>query len=617
MAEPETCAGCDTPLTEGIPDVFCPACALRRALALGTALTPIGEQQSNPPQFKLASQTEGRAQSAMMSTVAPSAGDVISDYKLLERIGGNMGIVFKAQHESLGKTVALKLIPAEALVDGNRRKRFQREIRAMGKLSHDNLVSASDARTVGPWHLVAMEWIDGRDLQQILRAEGPLPIDLACEAARQAALALECVHRNELIHRDVKPSNLMLTGNGTIKLIDLGLALPVQDESAQLTRTGHVLGSMPYCAPEQIRDSSNVDPRADIYGLGCTLYHLLSGKAPYSDRHRSFHEIIEAHRTEPFPSILQARGDGPEALDKLLRRMTAKDPNARFSSAAEVAHALEPFARGANLSRLLVPKMPKPINSQVRTLTAAHAKPEVFPTSRNKLWIAAGTAALLLAALALASRFSSTPLAGAPVVVLMDTTAPGGVYDDKTRDTGGTNAEVLEEELEKAIPAKFVPMKIRSDWHRDYHVAKMNAALVVIHRSSFFHTWNAELKLGMPPFTNVVAGGEAEAQARWDSLYRLGDERLGQFLGFVGTVSPQTLFLIYSRGTDTNWLDNYYREQVWVPRLENRFPSLKGRVSTMVIPGEKKGSFTNLETADAMRKRVASLLRLPENRSSE
>ena len=242
-----------------------------------------------------------------MSRADPAPGDFIEDYEILEKIGGNMGLVFKARHRRLNKVVALKLIP---ISDPALLARFEREIRVMGQLEHPNLVTAADAHNVGPWILVAMEWIDGMDLHQLVKRQGHLPVAAGCEAAREAALGLQYAHEHGLIHRDIKPSNLMLTRSGTIKVIDMGLALIMEDTTLQLTQTGLVLGTMSYCAPEQIRDASHVDIRADIYSLGCTLYHLLTGKSPYWQR-KTFAEIIQAHLNDPFPSLVEARPEAP------------------------------------------------------------------------------------------------------------------------------------------------------------------------------------------------------------------------------------------------------------------------------------------------------------------
>src|SRR4051812_26655459 len=368
MTKTRTCAECNAALPAGVPNLFCPACALRGALAIGNPLalprpaerTEKGswsrwfrrvrtkEQPGRSEEITIASPDRPERESPLVTTVAPEPGDVIEDYEILEKIGGNMGLVFKARHRLLDKTVALKLLPADCISDPVRLARFERELRVMGQLEHPNLVKAADARIVAHWHLVAMEWIEGVDLHGLIGTQGPFPVAIASEITRQSAVGLQYAHEHGLIHRDIKPSNLMLTRTGTIKVIDMGLALAREDSTAQLTQAGLVLGTMSYCAPEQFRDASNVDIRADIYSLGCTLYHLLTGKAPYWQR-KTFAEIMQAHLHDPFPSLTEARPDAPPGLETVLVRMTAKDPNGRLSTPREVTEALEPFARGADL----------------------------------------------------------------------------------------------------------------------------------------------------------------------------------------------------------------------------------------------------------------------------
>src|SRR5437899_383182 len=332
MADELKCNECGRPISPGAQRALCVRCLL--ALGLGAVeedmpgdehneewpeipdhtLWPIGwlrrlqtrKQADRSQQIAVASAEDKGGQCPPMSGADPVPGDVIEDYEILEKIGGNMGLVFRARHRLLDKVVALKLLPAEWIADLARLARFQREIRVMAQLEHPNLVTAADARIVGSWHLVAMEWIDGVDLSWLVRTQGLLPVADACEAARQAALGLQCAHQHGLIHRDIKPSNLMLTRAGTIKVIDMGLALIREDSTAQLTQTGFVLGTMSYCAPEQFRDASSVDIRADIYSLGCTLYHLLAGKSPYCHR-KTFAEIVQAHLNDPFTRLPEPR----------------------------------------------------------------------------------------------------------------------------------------------------------------------------------------------------------------------------------------------------------------------------------------------------------------------
>jgi serine/threonine protein kinase len=624
MTKTQTCAGCEASLSEGVPDVFCPVCALRQALAIGnpvpgrpseaeiiprTGFATRNMEDRQNPQIFLASTRNRERQSAMMTQIAPVPGEVIEDYEILEKVGGNMGFVFKARHLLLDKVVALKLLPADWISDPARLARFQREMRVMGQLAHPNLVTAADARSVDSWHLVAMEWIEGLDLQRLVRTQGPLPVAVACEVIRQAALALQYAHEHGLIHRDIKPSNLMLTRAGTIKVIDLGLALTREETTPPLTHPGVVLGTMTYCAPEQFRDASAVDIRADLYSLGCTLYHLLTGQAPYGDR-KTLVELVQAHLNDPFPSLGEARPDAPASLQAVLARMTAKDPAARFATPGEVAEALEPFAQGANLKTLFLRRTQQ---TSPPRITAAQAAPSSEGPGRaaerqqrpKARWPHVAALLVLLLAITAAGFLMMSPAAGDPVVILMDTTAPGGVYDEENRIRGGTNAEELNKLLHDLLPNSLRQEAISSTWEREAQVLAMHPRLVVIHRSLFFHSLNAELKFGSPPFADPAD------YERWRTLYRIGDDRVRAFIGLVGTVEPHTEFLVYSRGTDENWLDLGFRER-WKKELEDRFPKLKHRVITMLIPGLKAGTFRDHETGEKMRDRIKAILGLHE-----
>jgi serine/threonine protein kinase len=552
-----------------------------------------------------------------MTTVAPAPGEVIGDYEILERIGGNMGLVFKARHRLLDKVVVLKLVPAECIADPARLTRFQREMRAMGQLEHPNLVTASDARSAGDWHLVAMELIDGVDLHQLVRNRGPLPIAAACEAARQAALGLQCVHEHGLIHRDIKPSNLMLTRAGVIKVIDMGLALIRDDSTAQLTQTGLVLGTMSYCAPEQFRDASHVDIRADIYSLGCTLYNLLTGKSPYWQR-KTFAEIMQAHLHEPFPSLAEALPDAPAGLEAVLARMTAKDRDARFSTPKEVVEALGSFARGADLKPLVPAKSDQSPAGQVtpgktprppqrrRTEKGAGQRPKLpWPSIAALLVLLAIVGAVILAVVP--SKKDARTIVTDRVVVLMDTTATKGIYDPDNIDAGRSNADELYRGLVGLdgilLPSSLHKEAIGADWARDSFVIGLEPDLVIIHRSSFFHPLAARIKLAYPPFAN------AEDQKRFQDIYDAQDVRLRGFISLVGSAVPHSHFLVYSRGTDTNWLNPVFRTN-WTATLESDFTNLQGRIQTMVIPNTNLGTFRDPATMEEVRNYVRKMLRL-------
>ena len=554
-----------------------------------------------------------------------------------------MGLVFKARHRLLDKVVVLKLVPAECIAEPARLTRFQREMRAMGQLEHPNLVTASDARSVGDWHLVAMELIDGVDLHQLVRNRGPLPIAAACEIARQTAQGLQYAHEHGLIHRDIKPSNLMLTRAGTLKVIDMGLALIREDSTAQLTQTGLVLGTMSYCAPEQFRDASHVDIRADIYSLGCTLYHLLTGKSPYWQR-KTFAEVMQAHLHEPFPSLAEALPEAPAGLEAVLTRMTAKDRDARFSTPREVVEALEPFARGAELEPLVPAKTqqhpPQRGTTGKPTPTPERLAGAIQPLQPKARWprIAAYFAILLVVGIAVFLAVNPRPTeevqpsspspttAGLPpprhpVVVLVDTTAERGIYDEQDRRKGISNTEVLRNSVLRDLSLRVESLNVSIDaydltWRGENHVLAAQPDLVVIHRSVFFHPVNVEFEFGYPPFTNYFSDANkwVAASNKWQRAYGVADDKLVSFIAIIGNESLRTRFLVYSTGTDANWIREEYRKW-WKEQIEARFPALKDRIDTMRIPQRAdgtKGTFKDAYTAGLMRDQVKTILRLPD-----
>ena len=205
--------------------------------------------------------------------------------------------------------------------------RFDREMMAVGSLDHPNIVRASDAREIDGRRVLVMEFVAGMDLADLVRHYGPLPIADACEMIRQTALGLQSAHERGLVHRDIKPSNLMLTPQGQVKLLDLGLALfqtqpPTETE---MTAAGQTVGTAEYMAPEQVSDPHTVDIRADIYGLGCTLYKLLAGHAPFdSPRYRTHITKMAAHLRDRIPPIRRERKEVPAALAKVLHKMLAR-----------------------------------------------------------------------------------------------------------------------------------------------------------------------------------------------------------------------------------------------------------------------------------------------------
>ncbi|MGA2030926.1 MAG: bifunctional serine/threonine-protein kinase/formylglycine-generating enzyme family protein [Thermoguttaceae bacterium] len=272
-------------------------------------------------------------------------GLVFGEYVVLDKLGeGGMGVVLKAQHRRMKRTVAIKILSSAAMKQAGAVERFHREVEAAAKLIHSNIVTAFDAAEHQGMHYLAMEYVEGRDLATIVKDRGPLEVQQAVECVLQAARGLEYAHGEGIVHRDIKPGNLLLDKKGAVKILDMGLARLAGADAAlggpeRLTATGQVMGTCDYMAPEQAYDSHNVDIRADIYSLGCTLYRLLTGSAPYA--RETLMQILLAHREDPIPSLCAVRPEAPAELDACFQRMVAKEPGERQSSMAEVIAELE------------------------------------------------------------------------------------------------------------------------------------------------------------------------------------------------------------------------------------------------------------------------------------
>ncbi len=269
----------------------------------------------------------------------------LGSYVLLERIGeGGMGQVFKAKNWKLGRIVAVKLIRKERLANEEAVRRFHREIRAAAQLSHPNIVLAYDADEVNGTHFFAMEFVEGSDLAKLIKQHGPMPVAQACDCVRQAAVGLLHAHERGMVHRDIKPHNLLLTKQGVVKILDMGLArLTHADEdgeaSTTMTQEGVVMGTPDYMAPEQAEESHSVDVRADLYSLGCTLYQLLTGKVPFPGG--TLIQKLKKHQFEQPMPVEQRRPDVPPAVAAVVRKLMAKRPQDRYQTPAELVRALE------------------------------------------------------------------------------------------------------------------------------------------------------------------------------------------------------------------------------------------------------------------------------------
>jgi serine/threonine protein kinase len=281
-------------------------------------------------------------------------GLVIGDYIVLDKIGsGGMGLVLKARNRREARIVALKLLPPSISRDRAAVIRFRREASAVAKFRHPNIVSAIDSGETHGLLFLVMEFVDGPDLARIVKQKGPFSAAQAINTIIQAARGLQEAHAHGIIHRDIKPANLLLDSSGTVKVLDLGLARVTQPQALvsgdgsefDLTVSGSIVGTVDYMSPEQAYDPRMADGRSDIYSLGCTLYYLLTGKAPYGGR--TFMERLLGHRERPIPSLRASRRDVPEVLDTAFRLLVAKSPEGRPQTMAAVISELEGCRRAA------------------------------------------------------------------------------------------------------------------------------------------------------------------------------------------------------------------------------------------------------------------------------
>jgi serine/threonine protein kinase len=269
-------------------------------------------------------------------------------YKILQPLGaGGMGQVFLCEHAVMHRQVAIKMLPPAQASDPAAVARFHREVRAVARLAHPNIVTAHDADRDGSHFFLVMEYIDGQTLHHLVKRGGAVPPHEAAHYTRQAALGLQHAHEHGLVHRDIKPRNLLVDLAGTVKVLDLGLARFFHDETDDISRRqeSSPLGTTDYMAPEQAVDSHAADIRADIYSLGATFYFLLAGHSPFQGM--STMEKILSHQTRQPRPIRDLRPEVPAGMAAVLERMMAKDPRQRYQVPADVASALAPYVRSA------------------------------------------------------------------------------------------------------------------------------------------------------------------------------------------------------------------------------------------------------------------------------
>jgi len=275
-------------------------------------------------------------------------GFVLGKYRLLTPVGkGGMGHVFKAHDSETGAIVAIKVMSRKLAGNQTLVNRFRREIRASSQLKSSNIVRTLDAGRVGKVDFMVMEFVNGDQLDRIISRINAIPVSIACDIIRQAAIGLKHAHEQKMVHRDIKPGNLIIDwspdGTGTVKIMDMGLVRLHDDgeEKTSVTRAGQVMGTPDYMSPEQGWDTATVDSRSDIYSLGCTFFRLITGRVPFPGDNPL--QVLMARCSRDAPSAKLQRAEIPDVIDGILRRMTLRDPAARYQTADELINSLMPF----------------------------------------------------------------------------------------------------------------------------------------------------------------------------------------------------------------------------------------------------------------------------------
>ncbi len=286
--------------------------------------------------------------------VGRTSGFHLDQYVILEELGrGGMGRVYRAEHQTMHRIVALKILAPDLTRNDRARDMFLREVRAVAQLVHPNIVTAFDANQVGDRFYLVLEYVDGPNLDQLVKAQGPLSIGQACDFIRQAAQGLQAAHVAGLVHRDIKPANILVQRRaadgspGLVKISDFGLAKLI-DQSGDspagtiLTKPNTVMGTPDYLSPEQARCMHSLDIRSDLYSLGCTFYYLLTGQVPFPGG-TSMQKLIRHSSDQPMP-VEALRPEVPDAVREIIRKLLNKRPEDRYQTPAEVVQALEPFS---------------------------------------------------------------------------------------------------------------------------------------------------------------------------------------------------------------------------------------------------------------------------------
>lgn len=497
-----------------------------------------------------------------------------------------MGEVYRARDTRLDRTVAIKVLIGGLGDDEHARERFQREARTISSLEHSNICALYDVGEQDGRSYLVMQYLEGRTLAERL-ATGPLPADVALRIAIEICGALGEAHRHGIVHRDVKPSNIMLTATGA-KLLDFGLAKqrPAVSldsmaagvrASSQLTAEGTILGTLHYMAPEQI-SGEVADARSDLYSLGAVLYEMLAGQPPFDASNAA--SLIGAILTKAPPPLAVPPGSS-NRIERALRVCLEKEPRDRWQSARDLERELRWIA-----------EEPAGMSGATGTSTAgtlAGGDPTLRLSRRAWMGFAAGAVLATVAAWTAQGRDASPPLPTLPVVVMMDSPHPLRVYDPATLRNGGTNADDLSDLLGD-LPLSLIKETTGTTWHREDQLLRRNPDLILVHRSCFYDA--------------TLLGDPVLDRKFFRQIYPPAADKLENLVAYIALGNPRTRFIVYSRGS---WESDSVRRD-WVAAMERRFPQLAGRLIAYKVPLDR-ATFRNARTSEEIRALTLAALR--------
>lgn len=382
------------------------------------------------------------------------------DYIVMEELGrGGMGTVLLARHRRMDREVAIKVLPTTTMESEDAVARFFQEVKVAAKLTHPNIVHSYDAGEHHGIHYLVMEHVKGHDLARVLQHMGPVPVSLALDYVLQTARGLEYAHRKGIVHRDIKPSNLLLDDEGVVKILDMGLArlgssVGGTEASMHLTTTGQVMGTVEYMSPEQAEDTRVADARSDIYSLGCTLYRLVTGTAPFA--RDTVVRTILAHREASIPALGTAKHPEFSKLDPLFRRMVAKNPDDRIQTATLLVQELRRLIESTDWE-----------NTELVTeadIEVVHYGSSEYPTAQHGKADSDG--------IEYVSEVQQPP----PGMVV----APSGSNVASLSNLSGTHNDQPTAELPNATPLSIDPKLVRGKPHRGPMILGMGIASMLL-----------------------------------------------------------------------------------------------------------------------------------------